>query len=191
MPATTHRSSNRNTHIRTWLMLVAAMGMLLSAVPPAAAATGSFALTSPVVAEAGALPATYTCNGAGTSPPITWANPPKGTKGYAVVMDHVPPEGGHHWYWVMWGIPAKVRKLPAGVTRIGYLGGNSVNRDIGYAPPCSQGPGLKAYTLTIYALASNPKLPAASSASVTRDSLLSAISPITLSKAVLNVTYSR
>lgn len=173
------------------LSLLAVMVLLVATGPRAGAATGSFTLTSPVVAEGGALPVTYTCDGAGTSPPITWGNPPKGTKGFAVVMDHVPPEGGHHWYWLMWGVPAKTRKLPAGVTRIGYLGGNSVNRDIGYSPPCSQGPGLKAYTLTIYALSGSPKLPAASSASVTRDSLLSAISTMTLSKAVLNVTYSR
>lgn len=173
------------------LPVVAALCLVIAATPRAQAATGSFTLTSPVVAEGGALPATYTCDGAGTSPPIAWANPPKGTKGFAVVMDHVPPEGGYHWYWLMWGIPAKARTLPAAVTRIGHLGGNSVNRNIGYAPPCSQGPGLKKYTVTIYALSGSPKLPTASSASVTRDSLLAAISAITLSKAVLNVTYSR
>ena len=106
-------------------------------------------------------------------------------------MDHVPPDGGHHWYWLMWGIPAKTRALPATVSKIGYLGGNSVNPKIGYAPPCSQGPGTKTYTVTLYALSGTPNLPKKSSAAVTRDSLLAAISGITLSKAVLNVTHSR
>ena len=43
----------------------------------------------------------------------------------------------------------------------------------------------------LYALSGTPNLPKKSSAAVTRESLLAAISGITLSKAVLNVTYSR
>ena len=170
------------------LAAVTAIAITLSA--PAGAAD-TFALTSPAVSSNGELPARYTCDGAGTSPPIAWTAPPSGTKGYAVVMDHVPPGGGHHWYWLMWGIPAKTRALPATVSKTGYLGGNSVNQKIGYAPPCSQGPGTKTYTVTLYALSGTPNLPKKSSAAVTRDSLLAAISGITLSKAVLNVTYTR
>lgn len=154
-------------------------------------AAATFTLTSPAVTSRGALSAAYTCDGAGTSPPITWTASRKGTKGYAVVMDHVPPDGGHHWYWLMWGIPANTRALPTNVTKIGLLGGNSVNPNIGYAPPCSQGPGTKTYTITVYALSGTPKLPKKSSAAVTRDSLLAAISGITLEKAVLDVTYQR
>jgi phosphatidylethanolamine-binding protein (PEBP) family uncharacterized protein len=106
-------------------------------------------------------------------------------------MDHVPPDGGHHWYLLEWGIPASTRSMSAGSTTSGVLGGNSVNREVGYAPPCSKGPGSKTYTITVYALSATPALPTASSASITRDQLLSAISGITLSKAVLDVTYTR
>ena len=165
-------------------------GAILPLSEPAYAAA-AFMLTSPAVTSQGALPAAYTCDGAGTSPPLTWTAARKGTKGYALVMDHVPPEGGHHWYWLMWGIPAKTQALSANVSKIGFLGGNSVNSNIGYAPPCSKGPGLKTYTITVYALSGTPKLPKQSSASVTRDSLLAAISGITLDKAVLDVTYER
>lgn len=165
-------------------------GTILRLSEPAHAAT-AFTLTSPAVTSQGALPAAYTCEGAGTSPPLTWTPARKGTKGYALVMDHVPPEGGYHWYWLMWGIPAKSLALSANVTKIGFLGGNSVNSSIGYAPPCSKGPGTKTYTITVYALSGTPKLPKKSSASVTRDSLLAAISGITLEKAVLDVTYER
>ena len=168
---------------RPLLSLVAGTAIAITLSAPAGAAD-TFALTSPAVSSNGGLPARYTCDGAGTSPP-------SGTKGYAVVMDHVPPDGGHHWYWLMWGIPAKTRALPATVSKTGYLGGNSVNQKIGYAPPCSQGPGTKTYTVTLYALSGTPNLPKKSSAAVTRDSLLAAISGITLSKAVLNVTYTR
>lgn len=175
------------------MVLTTVMTMALVVLPvnaPARAASNGFTVTSPAVVG-GALPAAYTCDGAGISPPLAWSHPPKGTKGYAIVMDHVPPEGGHHWYWLDWGIPAKTRSVPAGATKVGHLGGNSVNRDAGYAPPCSKGPGEKTYTITVYALSRAPRLPKESTASVTRDSLLSAISTITLSKAVLDVTYTR
>ncbi len=136
-------------------------GAILRLSEPAHAA-GAFTLTSPAVTSQGGLQAAYTCDGAGTSPPLTWTAARKGTKGYALVMDHVPPGGG-----------------------------NRVNQNIGYAAPCSKGPGTKTYTITVYALSGSPKLPKKSSASVTRDSLLAAISGITLEKAVLDVTYER
>jgi hypothetical protein len=66
-----------------------------------------------------------------------------------------------------------------------------VNKDVGYAPPCSQGPGSMTYTIPVFALSGTPNLPRKSSAAVTRDSLLSAISNITISKAALDVTYTR
>jgi len=150
----------------------------------------SFTVTIPG-SKKGALPVAYTCDGQSLSPALTWVGAPKGTASYAIVMDHVPPDGGHHWYLLEWGIPVGTRAIPAGSTTSGVLGGNSVNRDIGYAPPCSKGPGAKTYTITVYALSATPALPTSSSASVTRDQLLSAISGITLSKAVLDVTYTR
>lgn len=154
------------------------------------AATSGFTVSIPS-APAGTLPVTYTCDGQSISPALKWSGAPKGTKGYAIVMDHVPPDGGHHWYFLDWDVPAKTRSLAAGATTVGYLGGNSVNREIGYAPPCSKGPGVKTYTITVYALSGTPKLPKKSTASVTRDQVLSAISGMTLSKAVLDVTYTR
>jgi len=156
----------------------------------ASAATTGFTVSIPSAA-AGTLPVTYTCDGQSISPALKWSGAPKGTKGYAIVMDHVPPDGGHHWYFLDWDIPAKTRSLAAGATTVGYLGGNSVNREIGYAPPCSKGPGAKTYTITVYALSGTPNLPKTSTASVTRDQVLSAISGITLSKAVLDATYTR
>ena len=175
--------------LRASLALAAALATALTVSGPARAAD-AFTVTSPGIGAGNAFPAKYTCDGAGTSPPITWTNAPKGAKGYAVVMDHVPPEGGHHWYWLMWGIPAKANAIAANSTKVGYLGGNSVNKNIGYAPPCSKGPGAKTYTITVYELSGTPNLPKKSSASVTRDSLLASISGITISKAALNVTYS-
>ncbi len=169
---------------------VVAAAAVLACSFPAQAATSAFTVTIPAAAQ-GTLPAAFTCDGQGLSPAVRWSGAPKATKGFAIVMDHVAPEGGYHWYLLDWGIPAKTQFMKSGSTSTGYLGGNSVNQDIGYAPPCSQGPGTKAYTITVYALSGTPKLPKKSTSSVTRDQVISAISGITLSKAVLNVTYSR
>jgi Raf kinase inhibitor-like YbhB/YbcL family protein len=164
-----------------------------SATPAAASATpvtstGTFTLSSPVVANGGALPVTYTCDGASQSPPLAWSNTPAGTKSFALIMHHVAPDTTH-WYWTVYNIPATTTAIPANNSTIGTYGSNSVNPNLAYAPPCSQGPGLKTYIITLYALSAAPVF--AAGASVTRDSLLAAIADRTLASSALTVTYTR
>lgn len=109
--------------------------------------------------------------------------------GYAVVMHHLPGDGTSHWYWVLYDLPATIDHIDAGVPPAAKLGTNSVNPTLGYAPPCSKGPGAKVYTLTVYALSAQPTLPNPSV--VSRDVLLKAISGTVLAESTLNVTYSR
>ena len=172
-------------------VLALAASILFGLMPAAHAAPGRLTVTSPAIQADGVLPVTYTCDGSSATLPLKWSKPPKGTKSIALLMDHVPPEGGHHWYWVMWGIPAGTRSIPKNVTGIGNVGGNSVNSSVGYAPPCSKGPGAKTYSITVFALSAQPALPQSSTAAVSRDVLLKAITPITLAKGTLNVTYTR
>jgi phosphatidylethanolamine-binding protein (PEBP) family uncharacterized protein len=172
------------------LTLSVLMGMT-SLVGSAHAATGYLTVTSPAVQADGVLPADYTCDGSSATLPLKWSKTPQGTKSIAVLMDHVPPEGGHHWYWVMWDIPSNTTSLAKNASGAGYVGGNSVNSSVGYAPPCSKGPGQKTYTVTVFALSAQPALPHMSTPTVSRDALLKAISRITLAKGTLNVTYTR
>ncbi len=72
---------------------------------------------------------------------------------------------------------------------MGARGINTVNGRSEYALPCSKGPGLKKYTLTVYAL-SAPKIDVAPDA-VTRDVLLAAIKDSTLASATLPCTVDR
>lgn len=92
--------------------------------------------------------------------------------------------------WLLWDIPATIHNLPEQLSVVGTLGSNSVNSKGGYAPPCSQSPGLKTYTFAAYALSAAPQL-SGPAISVTRDALLKAISDRTLASATLNVTYAR
>jgi phosphatidylethanolamine-binding protein (PEBP) family uncharacterized protein len=152
------------------------------------AATGSFTLNSSAVANGGALPATYTCDGASQSPPLAWSNAPAGTQSYALSMHHIAPDATHY-YWTVYNIPASVSAIPANNTSIGTYGANSVNPTLVYAAPCSRGPGLKNYTITLYALSAAANIPAGTT--VTRDVLLAAIADRTLAASALNITYSR
>ncbi len=160
--------------------------------PRAANPSGSagFVLTSPAVSAGGKLPVEYTGDGAGLTLPLTWSGAPAGTKGYAVIMHHVAPDGETKWYWLLYGIPVHTTDLAAGVQGIGVLGNNSVNGRCEYAPPHSKGPGPKTYVYTVYAL-SAPAAPPVEATQVTREVLLHAMEGTILASARLEVVYSR
>ena len=137
----------------------------------------------------GTMPITFTCDGQSQSPSLAWTKGPAGTVGYAIAMHHVPGPGDTHWYWVVYDIPSTTLSVRAGQASIGTLGTNSVNANLAYAPPCSKGPGVKVYTISVYALSASPTF--ANGAQVSRDVLLSAISDITLASSSIDVTYER
>jgi len=149
----------------------------------------AFALSSSAMVAGGSLPAAYTCDGIGVSPPLTWSDGPDGTDSYALAMHHIPGPGDTHWYWLLFDIPASVTSLAAAESSVGTFGINSVNSENEYTPPCSQGDGAKSYTITVYALSESPGL--ADPSTVDRDTLLNAIGSITLDEASLEVSYER
>lgn len=149
-----------------------------------------FVLSSSQIKADSLLPADYTCDGVSATLPLEWSGEPDGTAAFAVIMHHAASPADIHWYWVLYNIPASVHSLPKNVTAIGTLGTNSVNDRNEYAPPCSQGPGIKAYTYTLYALSSNPVF-SVPQKEITRQVLLDAIKSITLSSAKMTVYYSR
>ena len=118
---------------------------------------GGFVLRSSEVAEGGMLPKEFTGDGSSATLPLQWSGAPAGTRSFALIMHHEAPDG-IKWYWVLYNIPAEVSSLDKNVKGIGTLGNNSVNRDPGYAPPHSKGPGPKTYTLTVYALSAAPQI---------------------------------
>jgi phosphatidylethanolamine-binding protein (PEBP) family uncharacterized protein len=135
------------------------------------------------------MPIRFTCDSTATTPPLQWTGAPAGTVSYAVVMHHVAGPGDVHWYWLLYGISAGVTQIAEGATVPTILGNNSVNARNEYAPPCSKGPGQKAYTFTVYALSKAPTF--AVGTAVTRDALLAAIATNTLGSSSMTVTYER
>ena len=144
-------------------------------------------VTSPAFPPGGKYPADFTCDGAGVSPPIEWKGVPEGTESFALSLWHVPPPGGVKSYWVLYNIPANVTGLPRNVKGIGVSGLNDKRRT-DYDPMCSQGPGLKTYHITVYALSKELAL---APGQATRAELLRAIAEVKLAQKTLTYQYER
>ncbi|NJD09998.1 MAG: YbhB/YbcL family Raf kinase inhibitor-like protein [Gemmatimonadetes bacterium] len=176
-----------------WLVAAAAAALALAAggchspAAPDDDANASFTLTSSAFQDGGTLPVSYTCDGAGRTPPLTWQGAPRGTAQFALLMTTLAPDG-LKWNWVLYGIPAGVSSLAENATGVGTAGVTSDGPLAAYSPPCSQGPGLKTYTFTIYALSAAPSLPAGQA---TAQTIADAIASLTLASARLSVGYTR
>jgi Raf kinase inhibitor-like YbhB/YbcL family protein len=116
------------------------------------------------------------CVGENVSPPLAWANPPEGTKSYALLMfdpEGRPPGGVSHW--VAYGIPVAVTGFAEGeVSKPGdkYVGGQSTMKLANYFGPCTPPGAPHHYTFTLIATDLEP---AALAAGMTRDELIKAL----------------
>ena len=148
-----------------------------------------FKLTSPVFEAGGPIPAEFTGDGAGVSPPLKWSGAPEGTKFYALQVWHKPKADADEVksYWVVTNIPATVTDLEKNSKGVGKDGHNDKRRT-GYDPMNSKGPGVKEYHITLYALSAEPKF---DTDKVTRADLLKAIKGITLAESTLDYTPER
>lgn len=148
-----------------------------------------FTITSTAFTNGGTLPADYTCDGAGINPPIAWSGIPDGTVELALMMT-TQANDGLKWNWVLYNIPVTVTSLAEKTSGVGTAGSNSDGGALAYAPPCSQGPGPKTYTFTIYALSGKPSF-SVPAEKVNGDALTKAISGITKASAKIDVSYTR
>jgi phosphatidylethanolamine-binding protein (PEBP) family uncharacterized protein len=153
------------------------------------ASTSEFKLLSTAGADGSSMAADYTCDGTGSTIPLSWSNPPAGTKEFAILMSTLPGDGSTKWNWVLYNIPVNINSLVKDSFGLGTLGVGSDGPMAAYQPPCSQGPGAKIYTYTIYALSSAPVLP--SSGVITGAIIQDAIANITLASSRLNLSFTR
>ena len=167
----------------TALLLLLLPSLALSAQSP-------FQLSSPVVSDGGALPAEFTGDGSGSSPPLRWSGVPSGTKSLALIMHHVDPQGLIKEYWNLYNLPASATGLASGQKDLGEWGKNNENDLPSYAPPMSKGPSAKTDVLTLCALSSTIE-PAVPSSRGTRQVLLDAMRGRVLAEASLSVVYTR
>lgn len=161
-----------------------------SAPPTSSPSSTTFTLTSSAAVNNGALPAAYTCDGTGSTLPLAWSNAPAGTAEFALLLSTAPTPGTVKYDWVLYHIPATTTSLAQDTFLVGTVGVGDDGPGTIYDPPCSQGPGAKTYTITLYALSAAPTFTVPAS-QVTGELVASEISSLTLGSATLNLSYSR
>ena len=117
-------------------------------------------LKSPAFADGERIPEKYTGDGQDLSPPLEWSGTPEGTKTLALICDDPDAPRGTWDHWVLWNLPAALRKLPEGVPnreRLPDLGsavqGSNSWPKIGYGGPMPPpGHGTHHYHFVLYAL---------------------------------------
>ena len=162
---------------------------------PTLSTTKLLTLSSPDFTNGGNLPKDFTCDGKGVSPSFAWSNIPANTQSLVLIMNTEPGplrpgevDTGKHFYLTIFNIPKTVTSIASGATNIGTLGQNFQGKNLGYTPPCSQGPGAKKYSIYLYALSAKLTL---SATGATENSLLTAMTGKVISSASLDVFYSR
>jgi hypothetical protein len=148
---------------------------------------GSLKASSSAFQHGERIPDAHSNNGPGVSPPISWSDVPEGTTSFAVVchdMDVPLIDGFTHW--VVYGIPADVRELPAGGADEYTQGANGMGQPgwIAAAPPA--GDGTHFYHFHVYAIGNNLKLEPGLSLSELR----AKIDPDVINQARVVGTYS-
>jgi hypothetical protein len=115
------------------------------------------AVTSTAFVTGGPIPATFTCDGADVSPPLSWSVTPRGTAAYAVFLEDPDAPGGTFTHWVLLDLPATTTSLPQDVPRgqRPATGGAQAQNDAGvtgYSGPCPPAGPAHRYRFTVYAL---------------------------------------
>jgi Raf kinase inhibitor-like YbhB/YbcL family protein len=164
---------------------------LLAALAALAAGGGTMELKSPAFAAGADIPAKHTCDGPDVSPPLSWTDPPAGTRSFALVADDPDAPAGTWVHWVAWNIPPGARSLAEGLPKRGSLpdgtkqGTTDFGR-VGYGGPCPPS-GTHRYFFRLYALDSPLPLPEGAA----RDDLDRALKGHVLAQGELMGRYRR
>jgi Raf kinase inhibitor-like YbhB/YbcL family protein len=149
----------------------------------------SLYISSSALAEGQAMPAEYTCDGAGRSPPLTWSDAPAQTQSFALVVEDPDAPEGTFGHWGVYDIPASVHELAAGAGNSDGLKQTSNDFDRpGYGSPCPpKGDKPHHYRFRLMAL----DVAQLSSAPPEVKDLNAAIEDHVIGTAELTVTYQR
>src|SRR5262249_34498362 len=140
------------------------------------------------------MPKAYTCEGAGTSPPLAWTGAPPATKAFALLVEDpdapdpaAPTQIFVHW--VLYDVPPAVQSLAEGAKNGAAEGANDGTNDfghLGWDGPCPP-IGRHRYIHQVFALdAALPDL-----GGPNKDALLHAMDGHVLAKGSLVGTYQK
>ncbi len=142
-------------------------------------------LTSPAFKESGMIPAEYTCDGKNISPELIIEGVPASAKSLALIMDDPDTPMGTWDHWIVFNIPATIKKIAKSTEPEGIAGQNSGKRT-GYGSPCPPS-GTHGYFFKLYALDIRLEL----NQGATKADLLEAMKGHVVAEARLIGKYSR
>ncbi|RLM91094.1 YbhB/YbcL family Raf kinase inhibitor-like protein [Haloarcula sp. Atlit-7R] len=154
----------------------------------------SFSISSPAMENGGTLPARYTCDGAGESPPFEIQNHPDPTAALAITGEYDRGPINEPVFWSIWNIPPERTTIPAGIPRtptVETLGGAPQGRqrggEVGYKAPCPPPGQPYEHRFQLYALGEILDIEAGTK----HDDAVEAIGSSVLASARLTVTLQR
>jgi len=137
------------------------------------------------------MPVKYTCDGDNVSPPLTWAEPPNGTRTFALIVEDPDAPSQVFTHWLVYDMPVERQELAEGVDSHPELpqGGTQGQNDFGntgFGGPCPP-QGMHRYVFRLFAL--DQMLDIAPGAS--QADLLKFMQGHILETAELTTTYTR
>ncbi|EMA25052.1 MULTISPECIES: YbhB/YbcL family Raf kinase inhibitor-like protein [Haloarcula] len=103
----------------------------------------AFEVSSPAFSSGDELPARFTCDGDGVSPPFVIERVPEPTAALAVTAEYDGGVFSQPVFWTLWNVPPETERIPAGLHReptLDMLGGarqgTQPPNEPGYEPPC-------------------------------------------------------
>ena len=196
MKANNCRQRNNQSRILALLTALSLAAMLLASCgaeeQPPEEGKMTLEVTSTAFREGDKIPDKYTCQGQDISTPLSWSEPPEGTKSLALIMDDPDAPVGVFTHWVIFNIPSDSRGLPEAVPTqdqlpSGAFQGKNDFRKIGYGGPCPPPGSPHRYQFTLYALEQPLDLKAGAS----KKQVLEAMQGQILAWGQLTGTYQR
>lgn len=139
------------------------LGLVLLAAPLGGCTLGDFpadagdvTVRSATIQPGESIPRQHTCDGPGTSPPLTFGDLPTGTETIALVGDDPDAPGEEPYvHWLVWNVPISggSSHLPEGSVPDGALEGTNSAGGLGYTGPCPpKQDGAHTYRFAVYAV---------------------------------------
>jgi Raf kinase inhibitor-like YbhB/YbcL family protein len=188
------RFPSSRLRLTKFLSATVGLGVALAgcrAATPPGADTPTMEFTTSEFQE-GAIPRTFTCDGADISPALAWGAPPEGTRSFALTVVDIDAPVGSFVHWVLFDVPPLARALPEGALKQEQLpdGSRQGMTDfdkVGYGGPCPPGTSPHRYVFSLYAVDGRLNLPA----STTRKQLEKALRGHVLAHGELIGKYTR
>jgi Raf kinase inhibitor-like YbhB/YbcL family protein len=152
------------------------------------AAPDEIKLSSPAIVNGGLFGKQFTCDGAGTPPPLAMSGVPSGADSLALILEDPDAPDGTYVHWTVFDINTGERKLTPGALPAGAVQGDNSSGKLGYGPPCPpQGDPPHHYVFALYALSASPGLDSGAKPA----DVVKAIERTASARGVMNATYKR